>query len=295
MPTTVSAFLTQFANRAGLDITPFKAVLDDPKISTTELPDEYVTTVTGALMTEREAKDNLKVKNHFMANFLDPLDQKFMQIADELGDPDFKKELTDTKSSYLKNDKVIAKYKALLEAEKKADKSGSDKDKQAVIAKYEALQAEMNTTKATYEAKLAEKDERYNNTLTDFEIKNLLNSYNYPTGQYPKDFYMTAAQVKYAEGLKQKGAIQKLTENGLELVLASSPDLKYTENNQYVSPKQFMDRIVSENKLIEVTPAPNPNPAPRPGNPNPAPGQRPLNLTMLQQAVEAQNADPAQA
>ena len=251
--TTIGKLFTELLTLSGFD-------LNAPEVQSllvlpTEVPDLVASSLKTNLLTEESAKNNPIVKKHFTAQVLNTIDA---ELEDYIGkyagfsDSDkaaFKAE----KSSYKRVGQVLAKVEE-LESKKVAPpdtealstlKAEVARLNSQVVAKESEFQISLNKAKQESEAEMLK---------NAMQIE--LNGRNYANKGVDKNVNTQLADILVTAELAAKGiSVVRAADGSPKLVLAASPELDYMHENKPVSYANFVDKVLGERKLIEVTPA----------------------------------------
>jgi len=251
----VSEYFAGLAKRLGIpeDQEELKPLLG----MTAVIPDSLTAKLNG-LMTESEAKNNLTIKNHFVATFANGIDGTIPQILTDLGlDPALIEEIKAEKST---GKKVEIALKKLHEAESAKAKANANKDPEALQKANEQIKAAnalVTKTKEEYEAKLAEKDA----FLVAYKQKNELSqllSQQLAKTPWSEVIPETIRESIFNEALKVEmknlGAVMQLEGDKLVLKQAADSALNFHYQNKEFSPSDLVAKVMTDNKLIAVAP-----------------------------------------
>ena len=254
------------------DNEEFKALVQVKELATTNIPDEiggkFTETLTGGLLTKDAAKNDPDIKAHFTALALNGVDTEIEKvIADMELDEETKTLLKNTDSTYKKVSLIPArlksKYEALIEEAKKGGQSNGDVDK--LNGEIAALNTELSGLKDSsigkdvYDSAIADHAAQ----ILDMNIKTLLAGRKL-TSVLPRNVAISAAKNVFDEAIKIKG-IKLDASDGLKLKTADGSQ-DYYEKNQPVNIDDFIDGLLADNKLLDVSPPggggnpPNPGP-----------------------------------
>lgn len=270
--------LNVLAKTAGIseDNEEFKALIQIKELATTNVPEDLAKSFTdsleGGLLSIDAAKNNKEIKDHFTALALNGVDTEIEKvIADMDLDEETKTLLKNTDSTYKKVSliptRLKAKYEALIEEAKK-DNGGEDTEKlTAANTTISELNKELSTIKENTVGKELHDTAIANHAaqLMDLNIKTLLGGKKL-TSTLPRNVAIAAAKNVFDEALKEKG-ISLDASDGLKLKSADGSQDYYDKNNQPVTVDAFIDTLLADNKLLDVSPPgpPSPTPTPTPG------------------------------
>jgi flagellar biosynthesis GTPase FlhF len=229
------------------------ATLQHLVTSDIDVPDAAASAIKSGLFTEESAKNNPNIKKHFTAQALNTVDAdlddyitKYTGFSDE-DKTLFKAE----KSSYKRVKLVIDKVKEIESA-----KAGKGDD--TAVAAYKAEIAKLNS-------QVLEKDGLHSAALVklknDMETTALnharaieLNGRNYANKGVDKDVNVMVAEALIKSEMAAKGVSVVMGANGQpRLVRTDAPELDYMIENKVVNFGSFVDNVLGEKKMLEVS------------------------------------------
>lgn len=256
MAKLLGEFLHELAKKAGMkdDDEALKNFITADAFQKIEVPEEIQRGIDNNLINLTDAKNNHpQIKSHYQALALTPLDQYIDQALEEYGIPEeMREEIKGERSTY-KKVPLFAKRIKELEAKKantsdKGDKVQFQKQIDELHEKARKAEEEKQALKIDYENKLL-------NSRIGYKLRELTNSYKTVLDTLEPDAKMTAIETLINKALQDKNAKFTFDENG-NFALRQKDDTNfYGDNNQQVNPQQFIDSIMSHNKLL-VTAAP---------------------------------------
>ena len=265
---TFIQFLQSLATKAGLQNDPeLAALLADPNLAQRTIKDELAQRIDNALMSLEGAKNNTDVQAHFRGTLLKTADEKFAALAEKFG---FATENAAEKSTFKKFEildaKIAAKIKELDDKIKEGAGSKSEEVK-ALQTQIATLQAQAAQAKTESEAQIATLKSTHQSEILKMLINNELAGKQYANKQLDNQVNVTIASTLLDAALKKSGACV-VNDNGvLKLKNAASPDLDYyDESHKPVSFGDYVNKLLADNKLLEVSkPGAQKTPTPQPG------------------------------
>jgi hypothetical protein len=249
----ISEYFAGLAKRLGIpeDSEELKTLLG----MTGVIPEALSAKLNG-LMTESEAKNNLTVKNHFVATFANGIDMAIPQLLTQLGlDPAIIEEI---KAETKTGKKVELALTKLHEAESAKAKATANKDPEALQKANEQIKAAnllVTKTKEEYEAKLVEKDNSLNAYKQKNELSKLLSQQLLKT-PWSETIPETIRETVFNELLKSEmtklGTAMMLTGDKLVLKQTADPTLDFHYQNKEFTPSDLVAKVMTDNKLIAV-------------------------------------------
>ncbi len=291
-------YITTVAKSAGIptDNEHFVKLMANKEVVTAELPNEFVTELFKGLMTKETAVNNVDVINTMKSQYLNPIDTKLYAAAkDTFGlDESFITPIKETKGTYNRLDLFVKNLSEIYKT--KLEEAGANPDQstsEEVIKEFEDKIALLNTEvsggKTAMEGMVSksEHDEKIgtlNAQILDNMYSNGLSGYNYIFKDMPLENKIVLAK-SFINTELQKMGVSLLNEEGnfvlREPLTDGSGFTKHMVNNKEFTPTDLFDKVLSSNKLLEVTNTgvpPTPTPpgtpivAPTNGNGQHAPG-----------------------
>lgn len=252
MPINISDFIKYQFKKAGVEISAtINDVLNNPELPKINLDDELVKKVNESLMTVEVAKENPIIKQHFRASALNPIDIAIDKLLTEYEVPEAEATaIRAEKNTYEKIPLFLKSVKTQLDG--KATKAVGDKA--SLIKTIEEKDAIIlaNNAKA-----IAEKNQLINeNKLKelDWNVGGSLSGYNYSKNYGNREDAISLAKIKLDRKLTEDNAKVILGTDGKpKLVSATDEALEYTRESQKISYKDYIDKVVADEKMIEVT------------------------------------------
>lgn len=245
----LSELLNNVMIAAGIpgDDENLKKLLGNPALNQEDIPANWEQ-ASSNIMTVDTAKYHPAVKSHFYGAALNPVETELQKLMEayEFGDED-KAEFTGIKSTYQKIPLLKEKIDALMT--KKASANTGDSKKYA--DQISQLNAEIVKIKQDAQRQVQEIENKRINELKDLHIDSMLNGYNY-IKTLSKDVAKVSAKTLMNQYLDSKGAKVKIDNGRLALVNAEDEALPYVENNQPVEFKALLDRIVADNRMLDL-------------------------------------------
>lgn len=202
------------------------------------------------LIDINDAKHNNDLHKHFKALSLNPFDKLINEAIEQgLVDEDVAAELKANVNTYDKAKKLIAKL-----SEPKVQAQA--KDSEPLKAEIKKLNDEVLKTKETYENQIRDLKAQSESKLMQFQIDTMLSGKEYANKDLPKNVQILTAKTLLEQELASKKAKVVMTENGLKLVNAETPELDFTDSNKTVQFNDFVDSVLASNKLLQVSAPP---------------------------------------
>lgn len=202
------------------------------------------------LIDINDAKHNNDLHKHFKALSLNPFDKLINEAIEQgLVDEDVAADLKANVNTYDKAKKLIAKL-----SERKVQSQA--KDSEPLKAEIKKLNDEVLKTKETYENQIRDLKAQSESKLMQFQIDTMLSGKEYANKDLPKNVQILTAKTLLEQELASKKAKVVMTENGLKLVNAETPELDFTDSNKTVQFNDFVDSVLASNKLLQVSAPP---------------------------------------
>lgn len=202
------------------------------------------------LIDINDAKHNNDLHKHFKALSLNPFDKLINEAIEQgLVDEDVANDLKANVNTYDKAKKLIAKL-----SEPKVQAQA--KDSEPLKAEIKKLNDEVLKTKDLYESQIRDLKAQNESKLMQFQIDTMLSSKEYANKDLPKNVQILTAKTLLEQEMASKKAKVVMTENGLKLVNAETPELDFTDSNKTVQFNDFVDSVLASNKLLQVSAPP---------------------------------------
>ena len=253
MPKNLGDFLRGLAKKAGINIDEDanKAFFANEAFATLEVPEGIDKGIDSSLISLKDAKNNHPdVKNYYTKQTLDTFDKKLDQLMEDLGFSDDDKNVIKLEqSTYNRPQMLIKAVQKLEQAKANADKP----DKAAIQKQIDDLHAQLRvaTEKVTAaEASFAqkEKDMRIN-----YKLDSMLGAHKTIYDTLDPDVKFTTLRTLLYKKLQDNNAKLDFDENGNFTLLKKDGTNYYGESNQQVNAQQFVEQLLSGNKLLITT------------------------------------------
>ena len=251
--------IEKLAKLAGIDAQndDFLKLIQNKILADTSIPEKLQDLFSNALsklFTIEAAKNDPELKKHFTALALNGVDTELEKIIDTYDlDNETKTLLKNTESTYKKvtilPNRLKEKYEQLL-AEAKKGKGGEDTEK--LKTEITNLNTQLKELKeSTVEKNLYEKAlSDHANQIFDMSIKTLISSKPL-LESLPRNVVIAAAKQVFDETLGQK-KLKVVNDNG-NIKLQTSEGTDYFENNEAITIDKFTDKLLADNKLLQVS------------------------------------------
>lgn len=272
MPNIVDFITSQFKKSGTVLTAEMNEMLNNPELTKINLDDNLVKQHNEKLMTLDVAKANPILKQHFKAESLDPLDKGIETLLSEYGilegSPELATAIRNEKSTY---ERIPMLAKAIKELESKKA-TATVGDKKVLNEEIDRLNKEVVSVKASFKADIDRIIAENKAKEKDWNISGSLAAYNYSDDKYAdKSEAIDLAKIKLSKQLNIDGAQVLLDQYGnLVLVSSADPSLPFTKENQKVSYKEYIDKLVADNKMIKTSDSGNGGNQSNPGTPAPA-------------------------
>lgn len=258
MPQSFGDFLSKLVTKGGGNPADekYKGFFGNADLVKYEVPDDLATAIDNGLISIKDAKNNHPdIKNHYTALALNGFDDKMKAVMDELELPeDVKNKLTVERSTYNRFPLLLKEIQALEQKKANVDKP----DKQAIQRQIDDLHAELR--QRDQKVKDAEKsaDDRVKNFQIDMYKTELIMPYKTVYDSLPASAKKTAILALLNQKLQDNGAHLTFDENNNPVLLKKDGTNYYGDDNKQVNAQQFVEQVLSQNKLLQVTtPPPN--------------------------------------
>lgn len=245
-------FLNTLAQKSKIDLdfgTLSNKKLDE--LNLIEIDDTVAGQFDSSLMSLDGAKNNPEVLNHFKPIILKAVDNKYAILAEKYGLGD---DFTNEKNTYKKADLLEQKIDAkLAELEAQKGKGGNAEKEQLLAKQLGELQTQLSTLTESSKKEVETVRGQYENEITEMHVKNLLAGKKFATKDLPIEVNTQMARLLIDKQLKEKGAMLIRKDGELKLVQSALPDMDFYMDNKPVSFSDFTNKILADNKLLEVS------------------------------------------
>lgn len=256
MPKTAGEFINELYKKAGgnPEDEGFKKFLNDANLVSVQIPDDVMRPIDNGLISLTAAKNNhTDIKNHYTKQALDGVDKSIEDLMTELElDETTRNQVAVERSSYKKPATLI---KIIRDLEVKKATANAP-DKAAINKQLEDLHAQIKVEKQ----RSTDAEMSFKKQMTDFrrdiKVSSLYSAQKTILDTLDPEAKAVAIKVLIDKELQDNNAQITFDENG-NLNLTKKDGTNYFgDNNQQVNAQQFVDKVLSRNKLLVVTPAP---------------------------------------
>jgi len=287
-------FLNTLAKKAGKENDPaLVAILSSSELANREISDDLANYLDTNLMSLEGAKNNPALLNHFKPIVLKALDDQYAVLAEELGISDA---VSAEKSTYKKLDLLRTKFNETVSELKEKQGKGANAEKEAQLtAQIQHLQGQLAKLTDERKAEVKALKGQHADAITDMMVKFALTGKKYANKDLPAEVNTLTAKTLLEAKLKEVGAVL-VNENGvLKLKQAAQPDMDYVDSGyKTVSFNDFTDKLLADNKLLEVSGGGTPPPATHDVPGVITPGGQQLNSSQFNEALQASLSDVKQ-
>lgn len=253
----------------------------------TVIDDAHAAAFEQQLMTETAALANTKIRNTIKAESLNGLDAVLEELMSENEfDDNLKAEMKKADTSFKRTKLVAAKIAELKEAKAKA--VGGD-DKKAIQKQIDDLSDALKNEKAATEQKIKSLNEAHEADIYNMGLESLLQTKKYYTEDVPVAVHAQTAKTLLEQSLAKNGAklIYDKTLKSFKIVNAETGMDFHDANQKKVTPDEYINGVLAENKMLKTAGDPPPKPTdpiitPGPDTKNQIPGM----LNTINQQLE---------
>ena len=253
MPKTAADFLKELAIKAGVKIEDenIKPLLAAPELANINIPDELITGIDNGLLSLDAAKNNHSaIKGHYFSQAYDGLDKELTRFIEDNKLPDdIKNEILAEKSSTKRAVLLAAKIKDLEEKKASSGKGEKDSLQQQINELNNQLRAEKDKEagiRAEYEKKLKDKDMSY-------ALRNILGGYKTIYDELDGEVKDITLKAIINKSLNADAAEFTVDESGQLALRKKDGSNFFGEDNRLLTPKSYLDKIMSRDKILKVT------------------------------------------
>lgn len=244
-------FLNTMAQKSNIELdfgTLSNKKLDE--LNQIELDDLSVAKFDNLISIE-EAKNSPEVIKHLKPILLKDIDNKLSLLSDKYGfGDDYKMD----KNTYKKVELLQSKFDdKLAELEAQKGKGGNAEKEQLLAKQLGELQAQLSALTENSKKEVETVKSQYENEITEMHVKNLLAGKKFATKDLPIEVNTQMARLLIDKQLKEKGAMLVRKDGELKLVQSALPDMDFYMDNKPVSFSDFTNKVLADNKLLEVS------------------------------------------
>jgi hypothetical protein len=253
MPKTAADFLKELAIKAGvkIDDEAIKPLLAAPELAGITIPDALITGIDNGLLSLDAAKNNHSaIKGHYFSQAYDGLDKELTRFIEDNKLPDdIKAEILAEKSSTKRAVLLAAKIKDLEEKKANSGKGEKDSLQQQINELNNQLRAEKDKEsgiRAEYEKKLKDKDMSY-------ALRNILGGYKTIYDELDGEVKDITLKAIINKSLNADAAEFTVDESGQLALRKKDGSNFFGEDNRLLTPKSYLDKIMSRDKILKVS------------------------------------------
>lgn len=253
MAVTLGEYLHSLIKKAGQnpDDEAFKNFLLNGELMKIEIPEDVTKAIDNNLISLKDAKNNHPdIKPHYTELSLKTVDKVIEKLLEEFEvDETEKADILSESSTYKRVPKLVHKIKE-LEARKSI---GNKDEKESIKKQIDELNRQLREEKAKGDTSKLE----YENKLTQYklntEIRSLFGKYKTTLDDLDPRVKATTIETLLNQHLAENNAEIKFDENSNLVLQKKDGTNYYSESNQSVNPSQYLDTILSKNKLLITT------------------------------------------
>lgn len=285
----VKEFISKLAKAAGMNPETneaLKTLVENEALAKIEVDSTVDNFICNTLMNEDAAKNNAKLADHFRAVMLNGIDKKLIDFSKDLELPDeVIAEITGIDKTVGKIDALKGKLRDLFEK-----KGTSKQSKEQFEIERKALNDRIAELTAEIPKIREEGKKQLSSHLKERDLTQLLQSYTYGL-DIPKEAIIATAKTLLQNELSankwQLDYNIDNTQNPFRLL--TDANLEAYKDNQPVTLKSLVDKVLSDNKLLKVS-DPTP-PATPPNTRQIIPPSNQPNVAAITNSYEAQIAE----
>lgn len=229
-----------------------------------DFADDIANSINNGLLTIEGAKNNIAVKNHYVATALSPVDEHILSSARNFGlDDDFIAELTANKSTYEKQKRLADKLKETFDVLKASQSKDKDVEKYAKQINELTAQLMKLKTDSVPKSELDKVKKEGDKQVLDFMLQSKLSGLKYANTDVPTDVNTRLARIILDEALTKKDVVLVKEGNEIKLKQAKEPSLDYYDQSQKtVGIDDFLSKTLADAKILAVSNSGEGNPQP---------------------------------
>lgn len=253
MPKTAADFLKELAIKAGVKIEDekIKPLLAAPELANINIPDELITGIDNGLLSIDAAKNNHSViKGHYFSQAYDGLDKELTRFIDENKLPDdIKNEILAEKSSTKRAVLLAGKIKEL--EEKKASSGKGEKD--SLQQQINDLNAQLRAEKDKEQGIRSEYEGKLKDVKMGYTLGALLGGYKTIYDDLDGEVKDITLKAIINKSLNADAAELTVDDSGQLILRKKDGSNFFGEDNRLLTPKSYLDKIMSRDKILKVS------------------------------------------
>ena len=263
MPKKLADFIKGQLTKAGVktDIEAVKGFLESEGIANVEVPDEVFAPIESSFITLTDAKGNHPdIKNHYSKQALDTVDIK---LADVMVDNQFtdaeKAEVLAERSTYARP----ALIAAIIKRREQAEGAKGKPQIESLNATITDLNAQIKAEKLKREQAESAANQTRKDLHIQYELDTMLSGYKTVYDTLPAKAKAATIRTLIKDELTSLGAAWDLDETEqLLLKKSDGSDVFDTSNNTKILPKGLVERVLANNKILQIAKSDDTPPAP---------------------------------
>jgi len=274
MSVKIGALLNSLLLKAGVkaDDAELISLLSKSDLANAEIHGDLANALEKNLLTPESALAHPKVRPTLFAQALNGIDSELESALDELGfDDDVKATIKGIQGNTNERMRQFkAETKKLMEKATKQAGKGDVEAANKTIKELNDKISEINNGKKTEIDNLTS---THRSQIKDLRLDTLLSGKKYPNKDLPQEVNVMTAKQLIDMDLSRKGYVLDLDETGKSFKLKTKEGTDVFVDNKQISPSDYFDAVLAENKFVAV----NTPPPPGPGGPFPPPPGTPPN------------------
>lgn len=253
MPKTAADFLKELAIKAGvkIDDEAISPLLAAPELANINIPDALITGIDNGLLSLDAAKNNHSaIKGHYFSMAYDGLDKEIARFIDDHKIPDdIKADILAEKSSTKRAVLLAAKIREL--EEKKANSGKGEKD--TLQQEINNLNAQLRAVKDNEAAIKSDFEGKLKDVKMGYSLGSLLGGYKTIYDDLDGEVKDITLKAIINKSLNADAAELTVDDSGQLVLRKKDGSNFFGEDNRLLTPKSYLDKIMSRDKILKVS------------------------------------------
>lgn len=253
---TLGEFIHELIKKSGMnaDDEAIKNFLLNGELVKIEMPEDISNGINKSLISVKDAKNNHPdVKPHYTELALKTIDKSIEKMLEELSeDENIRSEVLSETSTYKRVPMLVNK---MIEQERRKSAAGKG-DKEAFQKQIDDLHKQIRAEKERADAS----ENRFKEDLKGFKLNTkktgMLSQYKTVYDDLDPDVKLMTLLNILDKRLQDNGATITFDENENLVLLKKDGTNFYSDSNQQVNPKQYIESMLSETKLLKTAATP---------------------------------------
>lgn len=256
MPKSVGEFIFDLAKKAGVpeDDAGLTAFAQDKDFFNKAFPESLDTGIDNQLVSLKDAKNNHpEIRNFYHKKVLSGIDNAVAEILETSDLPDLEKSaILNEPSSYKKVPLLVQSIQDHISKKHTAGKP----DKDGLQKQIDDLQKLLAGKDEQVRQKEKESSEKIKGLQIEYKLDSMLGGYKTTLDTLDPEVRSATIKQLINKHLQDNEAQFSFDDNGKFVLIKKDGTNYYGENHQLIEPKAFLERTLSQSKLLKVSDQP---------------------------------------